>query len=188
MWDNYSAVCRPRRNVCVQIRSGLLMCSQAASYSCPKASLLIAGWFQALALLGGLSKNKATNPAPKPLSELGDDSITRLGSRTDLDGGDVNSSVWPASRGVQHPAAKSCSGVLTDNPASNVKAPPSGFDSTNTSSSQEQLWPIELLMIYNIAVCLFCPESDTLHQWGIAVITGMRWNSTVLLGAEFPWK
>lgn len=77
----------------MQIRSGLLMCSQAALYSCPEASPLIAGGFQELALLGGLSKNKATNPAPKPLSELGDDGVTDLSSGMHLDVGDINSSV-----------------------------------------------------------------------------------------------
>lgn len=103
-------------------------------------------WLQELALLGGLSKKKATNPAPKPFSEWGDGSITHLGSRMCLDGGDINSSVWPDSWGVQHP--------------------PDGFNSTNTSCSQEQLCPIELLMIYYIAFCLFCPGSGTPHRWG----------------------
>jgi len=44
-------------------------------------------------MLGRLRENKAAKPAPKPLSELGDDSITDLGSRMHLDGGDTNGSV-----------------------------------------------------------------------------------------------
>lgn len=81
---------------------------------------LIAGWSQALASHG--SKNKATNPTPKPLSELGADNVTDLGSRMYL-GGDINSSVWPASRGVQHPAAKSCSGSPGWQPCQRYRSP-----------------------------------------------------------------
>lgn len=77
----------------MQIRSALLTCWQAASYSCATASPIVAGRFQELASLGGLSENEATNPAAKSLSELGDDSITHLRSGRRLGGGDITSSV-----------------------------------------------------------------------------------------------
>lgn len=87
------------------------------------------------------------------------------------------------------PLRKAAQGVLADKPADTVRAAPNGFDSVNTSYSQEQLQPIELsmIMIYYTAVCLFCPRRSTpwctRHRWGTAVVTGTWRNSTVLLHA-----
>lgn len=176
--------CLQTEEKCMRANTFCLADVLASSFvQLPQGFPLVASWSQVLALRGRLSKNKATNPTPKPLAELGVDSVTDLDSGLYLDGGDINSSVWPASQVVQHPAAKSCSGSPGRQPCQQYKSPSKQvWQHSHELLTQTVVahWVINDLLRRHLFVL---PWKQHSALGGIAVVRGMRWSRVVLLDA-----